>query len=69
MAPLQHLAANCCRDKKAVPGTPSRIGLGALGHPHSRFDAPGDDTHHPGRREDSIHGRAAVRRLGREQSR
>ena len=68
VAPLQNLAANCRWDKKAVPGTSSRIGLGALGHPHSRFDPPGDDTHHPGRREDGIHGWTVVRGLGGERS-
>ena len=68
VAPLQYLASNRRRDEKTVPGAPSRIGLGMLGHPHSRFDAPGNDTHHPGRREDGIQGRAAVWGFGREKS-
>ena len=67
VAPLQYLAANCRWDEKAVPGAPSRIGLGAVDHPNGRFNPPGDDTHHPGRREDGINGWAAVRGLGGEQ--
>ena len=66
VAPLQDLASNRRRDEKTVVGAPTRIRLGALGHPDGRFDSPGYDTHHPGRREDGIWGRVEVGRLGRE---
>ena len=60
MAPLQNPATDHCRDKQTVPGAPAQVGLGALGHPYSRFYSPGEDTHHPGRREDGIRSRTVV---------
>ena len=68
VAPLQKFAPDCCRNKQTVPGTPTRVGLGMLGHPNSRFNSPGGDTHHPGRRKDGIWGWTVVGGLEREDS-
>ena len=68
VAPLQNPATDPCRDEQTVPGAPARGGLGALGHPYSRFYSPGEDTHHQSRREDGIQSRAVVGGLGLEDS-
>ena len=56
VAPLKYLAAHSGWDEQAVPGAPFRIRLGTLGHPNRRFDPPGDNAYHPGRREDGVFG-------------
>ena len=41
-------------------GPPSRVRLGALGHPHRRFDPPCDDIYHPGRGKDGVRRRTVA---------
>ena len=60
VTPLEDLASDRRGDKQAVRWTPSRIRLGALGHPHCRFDPPCDDTYHPGRGKDGVHRRTVA---------
>ena len=60
VTPLEDLAPDRRGDKQAVRWTPSRVRLGALGHPHRRFDPPRDDTYHPGRRKDGVHHRTVA---------
>ena len=68
VTPLEDLAPDRRGDKQAVRRTPSRVRLGALGHPHCRFGPPRDNTYHPGRRKDGVHRRTVAGGVRREHS-
>ena len=60
VTPLEDLASDRRGDKQAVRWSPSRVRLGALGHPHHRFDPLCGDTYHPGRGKDGVHRRTVA---------